>query len=389
MNLRSVEFGEDHEIYRTMVIRFVDDTLLPGNLQWEKDGCVPREVWEAAGELGLLCPSVPEELGGSGADFLFDVVLIEEMARAGVAGPLGGFIVHSNVVTPYIVAFGSSEQKQTWIPKMMQGKAIGALGLSEPDTGSDLRAMKTRARRDGDDYVISGQKTYISNGQNCDLIVLAAKLDDTPDDSVTMFLVEADRAGFTRGNNMEKIGLKSQDTSELFFDEVRIPRANLIGEEGRGMHYMSAKLAEERLAQAIRSVVVAEAVIDWTVDYTSERKAFGKKIADFQNTQFVLADLKAEATVVRAYIDNCINAHMDVNDELTITDAAIAKLRATELHCRATDQCLQLHGGYGYIWETPIARAFADGRVAKIAAGSVEIMKVIISRSMFPNLSKK
>lgn len=387
MKRQGVEFSDEHELFRDMVRRFVKDTLEPGNLQWEKDGVVPREVWREAGSLGLLCPSVPDEYGGSGADFLFDVVLVEELARAGMAGPLAGFIVHSNVVAPYLVGYGTDDQKQQWLPRMASGDAIAALGLTEPEAGSDLRAMRTRARLDGDEYVISGQKTYISNGQNANLLVLAAKLDGTDPKSVSLFLVDTSLPGFARGKNLEKIGLKAQDTSEIFLDEMRIPADALLGEAGAGMRYLSAKLATERLTQAIRSTAVAESVIGWTIDYTSERKAFGKTIASFQNTQFKLAEMHSEVRVVRSYIDDCIRAQME--GDLDEVDAAIAKLRATELHCKVVDECLQLHGGWGYIWETPIARAYADARVAKIAAGSVEIMKVIIARSLLPDANRR
>ncbi len=374
-------FTDEHEIFRKTVQRFITRTLDPGNLQWEREGSVPRAVWREAGELGLLCSSVDATYGGVGADFLCEVVLIEELARAGLHGPLAGFMVHSNVVAPYLTSFGTDDQKREWLPKMASGEAIAALGLTEPGAGSDLRAMETRARRDGDDIVITGQKTFISNGQTADLIVLAAKLEGTAPNAVSLFLIPTDLPGFARGKNLEKIGLKSQDTSELFFDEVRIPATNLLGEEGKGMRCLTAKLAQERLMQSIRSAAAAEAAVDWTVAYTSERRAFGKFISEFQNTQFKLAELHAKTRVLRSYIDQCIVRHLE--SQLTDVDAAIAKLEATELHCLATDQCLQLHGGWGYLWETPIARAFADGRVAKIAAGSVEIMKVIIGRSLF------
>ena len=375
-------FSDEHEMFRDTVRRFIKAVLEPGNLQWEKAGRVPREVWREAGALGLLCPSVEADYGGVGADFLCDVVFVEELSRAGLHGPLAGFMVHSNIVAPYLTTFGSEEQKRFWLPRMATGEIIGALALTEPEAGSDLRGMRTRARRDGDSYVLSGQKTFISNGQNADLIVVAAKLDGTAEDAISLFLVPADSPGFARGKNLEKIGLKSQDTSELFFDEVRIPPGNLLGAESRGMRYLAANLAVERLLQSIRSAAAVEAVIDWTVAYTSERRAFGKTIAEFQNTQFKLADLSSKAHVLRAYIDSCIARHLE--GSLSVVDAAIAKLRATELHCEATDECLQLHGGWGYVWETPIARAFADGRVAKIAAGSVEVMKVIIARALFP-----
>lgn len=387
MKARTLTFGPEHDMYRDMVARFARDTLEPGNLQWEKEGRVPRDVWRQAGELGLLCANVPAEYGGAGGDFLFNVVVVEELAKAGFVGPLAGFLVHSDIVAPYIVGYGTDAQKEQWLPRMVSGEAIAALGLTEPEAGSDLRAIKTRIRKEGDELVVTGQKTYISNGQNCDLIVLAGKLDDTPDDAVTLVLVETDRPGFARGKNLEKIGLKSQDTSELFFDEVRIPATNMLGEPGRGMDYLKSKLAVERLVQAIRSVSVAEAVIEWTVEYTTTRKAFGTYIGQFQNTQFKLAELSAQVRVLRSFIDDCITAHMQ--GELTEVDGAIAKLQATELHCRAVDECLQLHGGWGYIWETPIARAYADARIAKIAAGSVEIMKVIISRGMFKGRLKR
>lgn len=374
-------FGDEHEMFRDTVRRFIKDVLEPGNLLWEKEGRVPRDVWRQAGELGLLCPSVDAAYGGVGADFLCDVVFVEELSRAGLHGPLAGFMVHSNIVAPYLTTFGSEVQKMQWLPKMATGETIGALALTEPEAGSDLRGMRTRARHDGDAYVVSGQKTFISNGQNADLVVLASKLDGTASDSVSLFLVPADLPGFARGKNLEKIGLKSQDTSELFFDEVRVPIGNLLGEEGRGMRYLAANLAVERLLQSIRSAAAVEAVIDWTVAYTSERRAFGKAIAEFQNTQFKLADLSSKARVLRAFIDSCIVRHLE--GSLGSVDAATAKLRATELHCEATDECLQLHGGWGYVWETPIARAFADGRIAKIAAGSAEVMKMIIARQMF------
>jgi acyl-CoA dehydrogenase len=378
---RSVLFGAEHEMFRNTVSRFVQETLAPGNAQWEKEGRVPREVWRQAGSLGLLCSSLSSRYGGADGDFLHEVTLVEELARAGMAGPLAGFLVHSNVVAPYLSGFGSEAQKLRWLPRMVSGEVIAALALTEPDAGSDLRGIKTRASRDGESYVISGQKTYISNGQNCDLIVLAAKLEGTPADAVTLFLVDATSSGFTRGKNLEKIGLKSQDTSELFFDEVRVSPDGLLGEPGRGMQYLSVNLAVERLVQAIRSAAVAEAVIGWTVEYTMERKAFGKRLSEFQNTQFKLAELEADTRLLRAYVDDCIAAFMQ--GALSSVDAAIAKLKATEIHCRAVDECLQLHGGWGYIWETPIARAYADARVAKIAAGSVEVMKVIIARALF------
>jgi alkylation response protein AidB-like acyl-CoA dehydrogenase len=265
---------------------------------------------------------------------------------------------------------------------MVKGEAIGSLGMTEPHAGSDLKAVRTQARRDGDEYVINGQKVFISNGQLCDVIVLATKTDSNAGAAgVTLFLVESARPGFVRGRNLEKLGMKAQDTSELFFENVRIPASNMLGSEGQGFAIMMTKLSQERLAQAIRSATVSETVIDWTVDYTAERKAFGQTIADFQNTQFVLADLKARATMARVFTDKCIDLFRQ--GALSAVDAAMAKLVTSELHCEVVDKCLQLFGGWGYMWEYPICRAYADARVVKIAGGSVEVMKTIIARDMF------
>jgi acyl-CoA dehydrogenase len=265
---------------------------------------------------------------------------------------------------------------------MVKGEAIGSLGMTEPHAGSDLKALRTQANRDGDDFIINGQKVFISNGQMCDVIVLATKTDSALGaKGVTLFLVESTRKGFNRGRNLEKLGMKAQDTSELFFDNVRIPSSNMLGAEGRGFAQMMTKLSQERLAQAVRSATVTETVIEWTVKYTAERMAFGQSIADFQNTQFVLADLRARATTARVYTDKCIELFM--KDKLDPVDAAIAKMVTSELHCETVDKCLQLFGGWGYMWEYPICRAYADARVVKIAGGSVEVMKTIIARDMF------
>lgn len=373
-------FREEHEIFRKSVRRFVEREIVPFHEQWEEDGIVPRELWLKAGAEGLLCCTVPEEYGGLGLDYIFDVVVFEELWRAGASGP--GFMIHTDLVATYILSFGTEDQKRQWLPKMVRGEAIGSLGMTEPHAGSDLKAIRTRAERDGDDYVINGQKVFISNGQLCDILVLATKTDGAAGaKGVTLFLVEGDRPGFTRGRNLSKLGMKAQDTSELFFEDVRVPAANMLGEEGSGFKLMMTKLAQERLAQAIRSAAVIETVIDWTVQYTSERKAFGQTIADFQNTQFVLADLKTKASVARVYTDRCIELFM--KNELDSVDAAMAKMFVCELHCEAVDRCLQLFGGWGYMWEYPIARAYADARIVKIAGGSIEIMKTIIARDMF------
>jgi alkylation response protein AidB-like acyl-CoA dehydrogenase len=373
-------FREEHDMFRDSVRRFVEREIVPYHASWEKDGVVPRELWLKAGAEGLLCCTVPEEYGGLGLDYLFDVIVFEELWRVGASGP--GFLIHTDLVATYIQSFGTEAQKRAWLPRMVRGEAIGSLGMTEPHAGSDLKAIRTKAVRDGDDFLINGQKVFISNGQLCDILVLATKTDSQAGaKGVTLFLVEGDREGFQRGRNLEKLGMHAQDTSELFFDNVRIPATNMLGEEGRGFQHMMTKLAQERLAQAVRSAVVTETVIEWTVDYTSQRKAFGQTIADFQNTQFKLADLHTKATVARVYTDKCLQLFME--GKLDAVDAAMAKMFVCELHCEAVDECLQLFGGWGYMWEYPIARAYADARIVKIAGGSIEVMKTIISRQLF------
>ncbi len=378
--MRRTLFTSDHEIFRETVRRFVETELVPHHAAWERDKRVPREVWRKAGAAGLLCCSLPAEYGGAGADWLYDVVVIEELASAGMTGP--GFMVHSEMVAPYVLAWGSEELKQEWLPKMVSGEAIGAVGMTEPGAGSDLKAIRTRADRDGDDYLINGQKTYISNGQNCDFVLVACKTDPAAGaKGVSIVLTEASRQGFERGRNLDKIGLKAQDTSELFFSNVRVPRSNRLGEEGQGFKMLMTKLAQERLTQAVRSICVAEATISATVAYTRERKAFGQTIADFQNTQFVLAQLSAETTALRVFTDWCIAQHLQ--NALSPVDAAKVKLLVTDLHCKVVDQCLQFFGGYGYMTEYPVARAYIDARFTRIAGGAAEVMKQIIGRDLF------
>jgi acyl-CoA dehydrogenase len=373
-------FREEHDIFRESVRRFVEREIVPFHAKWEQDGVVPRELWLKAGAAGLLCCTVPEAYGGLGLDYLFDVVVFEELWRSGASGP--GFLIHTDLVATYLLSFGTEAQKRNWLPRMVSGEAIGSLGMTEPHAGSDLKAIRTRAVRDGDNFVINGQKVFISNGQLCDFVVLATKTDSNAGaKGVTLFIVESDRVGFKRGRNLEKIGMKAQDTSELFFEDVRIPATNMLGGEGKGFALMMTKLAQERLAQAIRSATVTETVIGWTVEYTAGRDAFGQKLADFQNTQFKLADLKTRATVARVYTDKCIALFME--GKLDPVDAAMAKMFTSELHCETVDECLQLFGGWGYMWEYPIARAYADARIVKIAGGSIEIMKTIIARQMF------
>lgn len=372
-------FSQDHELYRDAVRKFIEAEITPFHDRWEKDGVVPRELWLKAGQAGVLCSNVSEEYGGPGADFLYNVVLHEELAKAMATGP--GFAIHSDMVATYIYRFGTEEQKRTWLPKMVSGEAIGALGLTEPGAGSDLKAIQTRAVRDGDDYVINGQKVFISNGQLCDLVVLACKTDPNAGArGMSFIIVESDRPGFARGKNLEKIGAKAQDTSELFFEDVRVPVSNRIGEEGEGFKIAMTNLAHERITVAASAMAQIEAAIGWTCEYTLERKAFGQRIADFQNTQFTLAQLSAEASSLRVFIDECIR--LATAGELDGVDAAKAKLLSTELLGRTADSCLQFFGGYGYMREYPIARLYTDCRVRRIAGGSTEVMKQIIGREL-------
>lgn len=372
-------FSEEHTLFRASARRFVEERIAPFHAEWEKAGQVSREVWAEAGAGGFLCCSVPEEYGGVGADFTFGAIFTEELARVGSTGP--AFHLHSEIVAPYITAYGTEEQKRKWLPGLVDGTVISAVAMSEPGAGSDLQNIRTTAIADGDDYVINGQKVFISNGQLADLVVLACKTDPAAGGKgVSLVLVEGDRAGFTRGRNLDKIGYKAQDTSELFFNDVRVPKSNLLGVEGRGFKQLMQQLPQERLVIAVRSATIVETALDWTLEYTKERKAFGKSISDFQNTQFKLAEVKSQAVMLRVYVDKCIELHLE--GKLTAVDAAMAKMQSTEMMCQVLDDCLQLFGGYGYMWEYPIARAWADNRMARIAGGTSEIMKQIISRDI-------
>ncbi|NOG72093.1 acyl-CoA dehydrogenase family protein [Roseicella sp. DB1501] len=372
--------GEEHAIFRDAVRRFVEAELVPQNDAWEAAGIVPREAWRKAGEAGLLCCDVPADWGGPGGDFGHCAVVTEELARANLSGP--GFIVHSDMVATYIARFGTEAQKRRWLPGMCDGSLIGAIAMTEPDAGSDVKAIRTRAERDGDHYVIRGQKTYISNGQNADLVITATKTDPTAGaHGMSLIVVEAGMPGFRRGRNLAKIGMHAADTSELFFDEVRVPVGNRLGEEGQGFPMLMTNLARERLVQAVRGTAVAEAAIGWTVAHTRERKAFGRTIADFQNTRFVLAELAAKTAAARALTDGLIARQLE--GSLDPVEAGMAKLFCTDLQCEVIDRCLQLFGGAGYMAESPIGRAWADARVSRIAGGAAEVMKEIIGRRLF------
>ena len=374
-------FSAEHDDFRASVRRFIAEHVTPHHAQWEKDGQVPRSLWHKAGELGLLCCNVPEDYGGMGGSFLHSTILIEEMADAGATGPT--FYLHSDIVAPYLVDFGSEAQKQRWLPRMATGEVVVALGMSEPSGGSDVQAMRTQAVRDGDHYVINGQKVFITNGHSADLLLLACKTDPKArGKGVSLILVETDSPGFARGRKLEKIGCKAQDTSELFFADVRVPVANLIGAEGSGFALLMTQLAQERLVQAIRGVASSEAALRWTLAYVAERKMFGHTLGDFQNTRFKLAELHAEVLVQRVFVDRCIELHLQ--GKFDAIDAAAAKLVTTELQGRVMDQCLQFFGGWGYMVEYPIARAFVDARMCRVGGGAAEVMRQIIGNALLP-----
>jgi acyl-CoA dehydrogenase len=374
-------FSWEHELFRESVRSFVAAEIVPHHATWEDAGVVPRELWARAGEAGFLCTAVPTAYGGQGGDFLSSLIVAEEMASAGATGPF--FHLHSDVVAPYILRYGTEEQKLEWLPKMAAGTTIGAIAMSEPRGGSDLQRIETLATRDGADWVLNGQKVFISNGQLADLVIVAAQTErGSGAAGVTLLLVEADREGFARGRLLDKIGLRAQDTSELFFADVRVPADNVLGEVGQGFGQLMTELAQERLLQAARSIAAAEAAMRWTIEYTSEREVFGRAVASFQNTHFKLAELTASIAAQRCFVDRCVELHLDA--ELTGADAAMAKLTAAELHCTVVDECLQFFGGWGYMREYPIARAYADARQTKLAGGSIEVMKMIIARAILP-----
>ena len=378
--MSTLPYTDEHHALRETARRFIEREIKPHYAQWEKDGAVPRELYRSAGKLGLLLTAIPEEYGGGGGDFLFAHVVHEELGFAGATGPQFG--LHSDIVAPYILHNGSEAQKKTWLPRMASGETITGIGMTEPGTGSDLAGVRTTARRDGDEWVIKGQKIFISNGQIADLFIVVAKTDASKGaHGISLFLVEADRKGFARGRNLEKAGMSAQDTSELFFDDVRVPAGNLLGEEGQGFRYLMTELPQERLLVAITAVAAAEEAVRLAVEYTEERHAFGKPISSLQNTRFKLAECKTETTVGRAFLEQCIAKHL--KGELDTTEASMAKWWCTEMQFRVADTCLQLFGGYGYMKEYPISRLWADARVQRIYGGTTEIMKEIIGRGMF------
>ena len=372
-------YREDHEMLRATVRRFLDKECKPRQAQWDKDGRVDRETWLKAGREGLLCPTLSEEWGGGGGDFGHAAVIVEEVGRSGVSGL--GFGLHSDVVAPYIARLGTPEQKARWLPGCASGEVILTIAMSEPGAGSDLKAIRTTARREGDEYVINGAKTFISNGLNCDLVVVVAKTaPEAGGKGVSLLLVEADRPGFRKGRKLEKMGQEAGDTAELFFEDVRVPAGNLLGEENLGMRYLMQELAQERFVIAVGAAAKMEAMYDETVRYTRARLVFGKPLIDFQNTRFKLAEIKTRTTAVRMMVDQYLVEHL--KRKLTLQEAAMAKLFATEELGKALDEMLQLYGGYGYMMEYPICRAYVDSRVTRIYGGTSEVMKELIAREL-------
>ena len=375
-------FTDDHQAFRDSFAAFIAKEITPHYLDWERDGIAPREIYASAGQYGFLGMAVPEQYGGGGTkDFRFNMVLAEELAAAGIGGAGLGLTLHNDITTPYFIEYCTDEQKARWLPGIASGELITAIAMTEPGTGSDLAGIATTAVRDGDEYVLNGSKTFITNGINSDLVIVAAKTDPTQRHTgMSLLVVERGMPGFERGRNLEKIGMHSQDTAELFFNDVRVPVANLLGEEGKAFTYLTANLAQERLSIAVSGVAGARAALGWTLDYVKERTAFGQPIAAFQNTKFTLAEVKTAVDVAQAYVDQCV---VQLNEgTLSAADAAQAKYWCTELQQRSISECLQLFGGYGYMLEYPIARAYADARITSIYGGTTEVMKTIIAKSM-------
>ncbi|UAL28733.1 acyl-CoA dehydrogenase family protein [Nocardioides rotundus] len=373
-------YESEHEDFRKTARAFFEKEVAPYHDQWEKDGIVPREVWLKAGEAGLLCFDVPEEYGGPGIDdFRFNVVLSEEQTRAGASGV--GFSVHSDIIVPYLTSLGTEEQKQRWLPGCVSGETITAIAMTEPGAGSDLQGVRTTAEDAGDHYVLNGSKTFISNGINADLVIVVARTDpEAGHQGISLLVVERDMEGFERGRNLDKIGLHAQDTAELSFTDVRVPKENLLGEEGQGFIYLMMNLPQERLIIGAQAVAACESVVEMCLEYAKTREAFNRPIGKFQHNRFLLAEMATEARAARAFLDDLLARHLD--KELTAVDAAMIKWWSTELQNKLVNQGVQLHGGYGYMTEFPIAKAYLDSRISTIYGGTTEIQKEIIGRSL-------
>jgi len=380
MFMQRMIFTDEHRMFRQAVRKFVERECVPHHKAWEEAGIVPRELWLKAGAQGFLCMDVPEAYGGGGVkDFRYAVIMTEEFTRVNCTGP--GFSLHNDVAAPYLLNYGNDAQKTRWFPELASGEKILAIAMTEPSGGSDLANMKTRADEDGECYILNGSKTFITNGINADVVIVACKTDTSKSHSgVSLIVVERGMAGFARGRNLEKVGWHAQDTAELFFEDVRVPKENLIGDAGHGFYYLMQQLPQERLIIAIGALAASQAALDWTIQYAQEREAFGRPIGKFQNSRFKLAEMKTEITIGQVFIDRCI---MELNaGTLTATQAAMAKWWATDLQQRVIDQCVQLHGGYGYMLEYPIAQAWLDMRWGPIGGGTNEIMKDLIGKDM-------
>lgn len=373
-------YTSEHEEFRDLCRQFIRREVLPYHEQWEADGLVDRDVWRKAGAAGLLGMDVPEEYGGGGQhDFRYNCVLVEEIISAGATGL--GFGLHNDIVAPYLTELTTPEQRKRWLPRFCSGEMITAIAMSEPAAGSDLAGIRTVARRDGDEYVLSGQKTFITNGELADLVIVVAKTDpDRGAHGVSLFGVERGTPGFTRGRRLKKVGLKANDTAELFFDDCRVPADNLIGTENHGFYHLMANLPRERLGIAVAAVIAAESILATTLEYARTREAFGRPIGRFQHNRFLLAELHTEVTIARTFVNHCISEYNA--QRLSVVDAAMAKWWTTELQNKVADRCVQLHGGYGYMQEYRVAKAWLDSRVQTIYGGTTEVMKEIIGRSL-------
>ncbi len=375
-------FNPDHEAFRDSFRRFLDKEVAPFHAAWEDQGYVDREVWKKAGVNGFLCMGMPEEYGGSGADKLYTVVQLEELAQGGYSGV--GFSLHSEIVAPYLLRYGTPAQKQKYLPQLARGELIGAIAMTEPSAGSDLQGIKATAVLEGDHYRLNGSKTFITNGWHADLVIVVAKTrPDLGAKGTSLLLVERGMPGFEKGKRLKKIGMKAQDTSELFFNDVKVPVDNLLGGpsmENKGFVCLMEQLPWERIQIALGATAKSQAAIDWTVAYVKERKVFGQPVGNYQNTRYVLAGLQAQVQAARVFVDKCME--LLLADALDTDTASMAKLITTELQCKVMDECVQLYGGYGYMWEYPIARAYADARVSRLYGGTSEIMKEVISRGM-------
>lgn len=374
--------SEELELFRGNVRRFVETEIIPNYEAWEKAEMFPRKLWNTLGEQGLLCVDIPDTYGGFGADFLFSMVIQEEFSKANCGAVGGPMAVHSDIVAHYILNCGTEEQKQAYLPRMVTGEVIGAVAMTEPGAGSDLQGIRTTAKRDGDDYVINGSKTFITNGQHCDVVIVVARtnLEVSGSKGTTLFMVDASTPGFQRGRNLEKIGLHASDTSELFFEDVRVPASAILGDVDRGFAVLMGELQRERLALAVCAVGAAEGVLAETIEYVKERKAFGAPISELQNTRFKLAEAATDIRIHRSFVEEC--KQLFAAGTLDVATVSMAKVSTTEMQGRVADTCLQLHGGYGFMREYGVSRAYVDARVQRIYGGTSEIMKELISRSL-------